>query len=66
LVVIVSPGSATISTPARVRRKLIAAELRGSRSPRHLPFDGSGIRVTVVHGGTLYRAVITVPPGAIT
>ncbi|HEY1591106.1 MAG TPA: hypothetical protein VGF81_04890 [Solirubrobacteraceae bacterium] len=63
-VLIVSPGTATISTPTACVANSFAAELRGKQIGRvTYTFDGSGIRVTTVHGGTLYRAVITVPPG---
>ncbi|HEY1591105.1 MAG TPA: PKD domain-containing protein [Solirubrobacteraceae bacterium] len=63
-VVIVSPGSAALSTPTACVASSFAAELRGKQiAGVTYAFDGRGVRVTTVHGGTLYRAVITVPPG---
>jgi hypothetical protein len=63
--VIVSPGSAALTTPSACVAKSFVAQVRGRQiASVTMTFDGRGVRVTTVHGGTLYTAAISVPPGA--
>jgi PKD repeat protein len=62
--VIVSPGSAALTTPTACVANSFLAQLRGKQiAGVTMTFGGRGVTVRTVHGGALYTAVISVPPG---